>query len=42
MYRDVLMALHVLATAILLLLAGQLKDMAYQILTEVPHVVRSK
>lgn len=38
MYRDVLAAMHVLATAILLLLAGQLKEMAVHILQEVSHV----
>jgi len=32
MYRDVLQALHVLATAILMLLAGQLRDIALQLL----------
>lgn len=38
MYRDVLQAMHVLATAILLLLAGQLKDMVIQVLQEAHHV----
>jgi hypothetical protein len=32
MYRDVLQVLHVLATAILMLLAGQLKDVCLKIL----------
>jgi len=32
MYRDVLQVLHVLATAILMLLAGQLKEMCLRIL----------
>jgi hypothetical protein len=32
MYRDVLQVLHVLATAILMLLAGQLKEMCVKIL----------
>ena len=32
MYRDVLNVLHVLATAILMLLAGQLKEMCLKIL----------
>jgi hypothetical protein len=32
MYKDVLQVLHVLATAILMLLAGQLKDMCVKIL----------
>jgi hypothetical protein len=32
MYRDVLNVLHVLATAILMLLAGQLKEMCLRIL----------
>jgi hypothetical protein len=32
MYRDVLQVLHVLATAILMLLAGQLKDICLKIL----------
>jgi hypothetical protein len=32
MYRDVLNVLHVLATAILMLLAGQLKEMCVKIL----------
>lgn len=32
MYRDVLSVLHVLATAILMLLAGQLKDVCLKIL----------
>lgn len=38
MYRDVLQVLHVLATTILLLLAGQLKDMVIQVLQETHHV----
>jgi hypothetical protein len=32
MYKDVLNVLHVLATAILMLLAGQLKEMCLKIL----------
>jgi len=32
MYKDVLSVLHVLATAILMLLAGQLKEMCFKIL----------
>jgi hypothetical protein len=32
MYKDVLQVLHVLATAILMLLAGQLKDICLKIL----------
>ena len=32
MYRDVVQVLHVLATAILMLLAGQLKDVCLRIL----------
>ena len=32
MYRDVLNVLHVLATAILMLLAGQLKEVCLKIL----------
>jgi hypothetical protein len=32
MYRDVLQVLHVLATAILMLLAGQLKEMCLKIM----------
>jgi len=32
MYKDVLQVLHVLATAILMLLAGQLKEMCVKIL----------
>lgn len=32
MYKDVLQVLHVLATAILMLLAGQLKDVCLQLL----------
>jgi hypothetical protein len=32
MYKDVLNVLHVLATAILMLLAGQLKEMCVKIL----------
>jgi hypothetical protein len=32
MYRDVLQVLHVLATAILMLLAGQLKEICLKIL----------
>ena len=32
MYKDVLNVLHVLATAILMLLAGQLKEMCIKIL----------
>ena len=32
MYKDVLSVLHVLATAILMLLAGQLKEMCVKIL----------
>jgi hypothetical protein len=32
MYKDVLNVLHVLATAILMLLAGQLKEMCLRIL----------
>jgi hypothetical protein len=32
MYKDVLQVLHVLATAILMLLAGQLKEMCLKIL----------
>lgn len=38
MYKDVLQAMHVLATAILLLLAVQLKDMAIRLLLENSHV----
>lgn len=34
MCRDVLRVLHVLATAILMLLAGQLKEVAFKILEE--------
>jgi hypothetical protein len=37
MCKDALQALHVLATAILVLLAGQLKEVALQILTEVTN-----
>jgi hypothetical protein len=32
MYKDVLQVLHVLATAILMLLAGQLKEMCVKML----------
>jgi hypothetical protein len=32
MYKDVLQVMHVLATAILMLLAGQLKEMCVKIL----------
>ena len=32
MYKDVLQVLHVLATAILMLLAGQLKDVCLKLL----------
>jgi|LakMenEpi03Aug12_release.lakeMendotaPanAssembly.Ray.scaffolds.fasta_scaffold4773003_1 hypothetical protein len=32
MYKDVLQVLHVLATAILMLLAGQLKEMCLKIM----------
>lgn len=39
MCKDALQVLHVLATAILMLLAGQLKDICVQIL-EGHHVVR--
>jgi hypothetical protein len=39
MHKDVLKVLHVLATAILMLLAGQLKDIALQIL-ETNHASR--
>ena len=42
MYRDVLLSMQVLATAILMLLAGQLKEIAVQILQETTHVVRSR
>ena len=37
MYKDVLQTMHLLATAILILLAGQLKEVAVRILTEVTH-----
>jgi hypothetical protein len=37
MCKDALQALHVLATAILVLLAGQLKEIAMRILTEVTN-----
>lgn len=33
MYKDVLQVLHVLATAILMLLAGQLKDLCLRLLS---------
>jgi hypothetical protein len=35
MYRDVLRLLHILATAILVLLAGRLQDICWHILLEV-------
>jgi|APGre2960657373_1045057.scaffolds.fasta_scaffold76974_2 hypothetical protein len=35
MYKEVLGLIHVLATAILVLLAGQLKDICWRILLEV-------
>jgi hypothetical protein len=35
MYRDVLRLLHILATAILVLLAGRLQDICWLILLEV-------
>jgi hypothetical protein len=35
MYREVLGLIHVLATAILVLLAGQLKDICLRILLEI-------
>jgi hypothetical protein len=35
MYREVLQVLHVLATCILMLIAGQLKDICLRILMEV-------
>jgi hypothetical protein len=41
MYRDVLQVMHVLATAILMLLAGQLKDVAFKIL-EGHHVCNER
>jgi hypothetical protein len=37
MCKDALQVLHVLATTILVLLAGQLKEVALQILTEVTN-----
>lgn len=35
MYRDVLRLLHILATAILVLLAGRLQEICWKILSEV-------
>lgn len=35
MYKEVLRLIHILATAILVLLAGQLKDICLKILLEV-------